>query len=356
MKNKGFTLIELLAVIVILAIIALIATPIILNIINDSKVESKKRSAENYLDAVELAIANKNLEGKFNPRKCTIEEKTKKLTCEGEFDAVHCDGENPCTSPILEVKVDGEVPTEVIIEFSDGTVANGTTITIGGTPFEKNNAKLELATKTEQTGNFFDSICMIADDSEVQGYNEGAKYNCIVDPTKEAYTFYVLPTTEENKVNLIMDKNICENGNPMTSSDDCRYAYNITGDAQDQGPVTALEVLNNATSNWRDELKLNETYVDEGGHFTITLTGKARLPKTSEIADYSADLNNGYLYENLASLANGYWGMSTSPTSSKHAYMVMNMGNSVQHQYDGGSSNVDWASSMGIRPVISFDI
>ena len=33
MKEKGFTLIELLAVIVILAIIALIATPIILGII-----------------------------------------------------------------------------------------------------------------------------------------------------------------------------------------------------------------------------------------------------------------------------------------------------------------------------------
>ena len=46
MKNKGFTLIELLAVIVILAIIALIATPVILNIIDDSKEESNKRSGE----------------------------------------------------------------------------------------------------------------------------------------------------------------------------------------------------------------------------------------------------------------------------------------------------------------------
>ena len=38
--KKEFTLIELLAVIVILAIIALIATPIILGIINDAKRES----------------------------------------------------------------------------------------------------------------------------------------------------------------------------------------------------------------------------------------------------------------------------------------------------------------------------
>ena len=42
MKRKGFTLIELLAVIVILAVIALIATPIILNMINDAKKRASK--------------------------------------------------------------------------------------------------------------------------------------------------------------------------------------------------------------------------------------------------------------------------------------------------------------------------
>ena len=55
MKNKGFTLIELLAVIVILAIIALIATPIILGIINDARTSAKDRSAEYVYEAVQLA-------------------------------------------------------------------------------------------------------------------------------------------------------------------------------------------------------------------------------------------------------------------------------------------------------------
>ena len=55
MKNKGFTLIELLAVIVILAIIALIATPIILGIINDARDEAKRRSAESVAHAMETA-------------------------------------------------------------------------------------------------------------------------------------------------------------------------------------------------------------------------------------------------------------------------------------------------------------
>lgn len=52
MKN-GFTLIELLAVIVILAIIALIATPIVLGIINDSKKSANRVSATYIVDAVE---------------------------------------------------------------------------------------------------------------------------------------------------------------------------------------------------------------------------------------------------------------------------------------------------------------
>jgi len=52
--KKGFTLIELLAVIVILAIIALIATPIILNIVNDTRVESDKRSIDNIIHTAVL--------------------------------------------------------------------------------------------------------------------------------------------------------------------------------------------------------------------------------------------------------------------------------------------------------------
>ena len=58
MKNNGFTLIELLAVIVILAIIALIATPIILGIINDSRNSSAERGAELIISNVELAYSS----------------------------------------------------------------------------------------------------------------------------------------------------------------------------------------------------------------------------------------------------------------------------------------------------------
>ena len=74
-KNKGFTLVELLAVIVILALIALIATPIILNVINDAKKQAAKDSAYGYMDAVEKYIVSSELEDKsIQDRTYSVEE------------------------------------------------------------------------------------------------------------------------------------------------------------------------------------------------------------------------------------------------------------------------------------------
>ena len=61
--KKGFTLIELLAVIVILAIIALIATPLILNTIEDSRKGAFKNSAYGIIKAAELSYAMDTLNG-----------------------------------------------------------------------------------------------------------------------------------------------------------------------------------------------------------------------------------------------------------------------------------------------------
>ena len=53
MKKKGFTLIELLAVIVILAIIALIATPMIMGVIENVRKQAALRSVNGLLEAAE---------------------------------------------------------------------------------------------------------------------------------------------------------------------------------------------------------------------------------------------------------------------------------------------------------------
>ena len=67
MKNKkGFTLIELLAVIVILAVIALIATPLIMNVINDAKKSAARDAGYSVIKAGELAAATSGIEN-MNP-------------------------------------------------------------------------------------------------------------------------------------------------------------------------------------------------------------------------------------------------------------------------------------------------
>jgi len=73
MKVNGFTLIELLAVIVILAIIALIAVPIVLDLIGNTRVSAAKRSAENYIGAVELYLVRSELD----QNKVTLERNNK---------------------------------------------------------------------------------------------------------------------------------------------------------------------------------------------------------------------------------------------------------------------------------------
>ena len=109
MKTQGFTLIELLAVIVILAIIALIATPIVLGIIDDTKESAQLRSAEMYLDGVLNAVMRENMNngGNFRPNKCIITNGS--ITCDEK-------------TPAIVVEVDGEVPTSGEIIFENGKI------------------------------------------------------------------------------------------------------------------------------------------------------------------------------------------------------------------------------------------
>jgi len=56
-KKKGFTLIELIAVLVIMAIIALIVTPLVMNIIRSAQDSANKRSIDAYGRSAEIAVA-----------------------------------------------------------------------------------------------------------------------------------------------------------------------------------------------------------------------------------------------------------------------------------------------------------
>ena len=83
-KGRGFTLIELIAVLVIMAIIALIVTPLVMNIIRKARISADKRSIDVYGRSIELAIASYLLDtGKFptSVDQLTIEYSGNEVVC-----------------------------------------------------------------------------------------------------------------------------------------------------------------------------------------------------------------------------------------------------------------------------------
>jgi len=76
--KKGFTLIELLAVIVVLAILALVVTPIVLNIVENAQTGSDERSLEQYAKLVQSTY----YELKIKDPSLTLEEYLNKIDTE----------------------------------------------------------------------------------------------------------------------------------------------------------------------------------------------------------------------------------------------------------------------------------
>ena len=117
----GFTLIELLAVIVILAMIALIATPIVLDIIKSSKKSAVEESAKNIVSAAETYYASKLL---YNEKISTIDLSSDSLKYDGE----------KATKGNLTIDSDGNISGKMYIsgyciEIKNNSIINNQNIT-----------------------------------------------------------------------------------------------------------------------------------------------------------------------------------------------------------------------------------
>ena len=124
MKNKkiGFTLIELLAVIIVLAIIALIATPIIFNVIENAKIKSLENSCYGVIDAVRTNYSENLLN---STRECRDENDK------------NCGGKIETSGDVKELTVAGEQPSGgswVIV--NDPKAENGRGIQITDVTFD----------------------------------------------------------------------------------------------------------------------------------------------------------------------------------------------------------------------------
>ena len=107
-NRKGFTLIELIAVLVILAVLALIVTPLVMNIVKKTKDSANKRSVDAYGKAVELSVATYLLDTHEYPEtldNLTVEYRGNEVVC--NIKTLNSDGSiylSECTVGNMEVK------------------------------------------------------------------------------------------------------------------------------------------------------------------------------------------------------------------------------------------------------------
>ena len=396
MKRKGFTLIELLAVIVVLAIIALIATPIVMNTIKKSKKGAAERSADSFVKQVETAVATERLNGNV------MEDGEYEVTSDGNLckdKSVSCSDENK-----IKIEMSGTKPTSGKLKITNGVAQISTKLTVGDYDVKYNteSKKYEATekgnttpdtpqpTKTYTNGEvvYFNvttgAKCSSSDYTETQS-NTGVNSGCM--------KFYAFNDDGKDTVNLILDHNttsaVAWNN---TYTDDSGSKINANG------PKEVLDQLKNDTKSWvgtetPSNYTMDQSTQSSKAKYTIDYSGyKARLITAQEIAtitgNTSFDEKNansdwyyldsktktasstctsgnttgcsyGWLYDrtskscttygclnNSDKVTYGYWTSSSYAANSSNAWVVYFYGYV-------SNRNVTNSSVYGVRPVIT---
>ena len=335
-KKKGFTLVELLAVIVILAIIALIATPIILNVISDAKKEAAKDSAYGYIEAIENAIIMNDFEEDDNflsPNASGCYE-LKKLD-----NKVNIKGTKP--------KIDDKAQ----VCLKDGTVTNLTGVEIDGYEFTYANDELSMNEKSKK-------YTVYANGTEIY-YNPETGKKCttaVSTPGTKSGCMEWYAFNDDDKsstVNVILDHNTTAN-----------VAWNSTGNNSEMKEVKIA--LENDTKDWKSDLNPRLITANEiakiTGHPTFDaskenqdwfyldsnnqtqIVNSTNKSKYAWLFDYTFDCtNNGCNTSDLNTW--GYWTSTTETGTTSRAWLVDRDG-------DLSSGSVTIAV-IGVRPVIT---
>ncbi len=348
MKKKGFTLIELLAVIVVLAIIALIATPIVMNTIKKAKQGAAERSADNYIGAVETAIA------------------TAKLDSDGVPDGTYTIDENgnllvpSLPDGKLTIEMNGNKPTGGTITIKNGQVTTDSAMTIGdyevvynptskdyeakepynGVLCKANTSKVsalvwssggdpskEASYKSEEVG-------LLASEA-TSAYDVGVTYTCELGDGKQN-TFYVLETNGDN-VSLIAGMNL---GGTVAWSDD---KNNHKDESETSQAVTAKAILRERTSSWT-KLKRSQIVLPSGQQIA-TAGGDTKWSNSNTGSGFSS-AKWLYSYIEFTEGTIGYWTSAYDANNNSNAWCVT---------FSGGFTNGNVGDSIyfGVRPVIN---
>ncbi|MBE6139250.1 MAG: prepilin-type N-terminal cleavage/methylation domain-containing protein [Firmicutes bacterium] len=338
MNTKGFTLVELLAVVIILALLALLTSTAVTKMFSDAKNDLSATQINLIKSATDLWIPD-NLELLSYGGECsylTVED----LKKYGILD-----------NKILDPKNNKEISDDIKIKISTSINKNGKLV---------RNVEVNVNKQDISSCNHAVPLCLLAENGDVlpAGISVGDKYTCKVKAemdleNKEGYTFYVLGSNTNGTINLILERNICEDGTFATKENTCPV------NTMDSGPEDAMDHLNNATEEWKEVLRLNETYDDENGFYKdFLITTKARLPKLSEVSVYDEETgSNAFLYNymreggvsnNEVSGIGGYYLLDTAGTWSGNLLAVYYMGDEIFE-----SAFWEAEGAYGVRPVIT---
>ena len=371
MKRKGFTLIELLAVIVVLAIIALIATPIVMNTIKNAKKGAAERSADNYVKAVEQKVAESRIDG------TKIANGDYQIQSDGNLcPLLGCGTDN---KDKITIDMSGNKPTSGTVRIANGGVYHPKTLltvddySVGyvddkATARQSYNGVLckvaEKKVKSFIWNAKADPLLESSYSAEEIGllsteatskYDNGVTYICNLGDSDDSknLTFYVLETNGD-KVSLILNKNISGSVSWL-SAEDFKAAGGVVTDTMKKdngpcqlggicatnelGPITAEFALRTNTASWT-KLLFNQ----------ITLPSKEQIENVS--AESLPNFVMGPVYQSIPTdystindAFHGYW-TSTPANTYYEAYWV-----SIEF-----STLSMWASPngpAGIRPVIT---
>jgi type IV pilus assembly protein PilA len=382
LKNKyGFTLIELLAVIVVLAIIALIATPIVMNTIKRSKKGAAERSADNYIKQVETAVAEERL------NKNEVLEGEYQITSDGNLcrdKSASCSDNNK-----IKIEMSGTKPTSGKIKITNGSVdKSSSTMTIGDYDVTYNSTKktyetTEKGTSTKTYANGEVVYFNVTTGEKCSNYTEtqsniGTKSGCM--------KFYAFNDNGGSNVNLLLDHNTT-----------AEVFWNLKVSTA-SGPKEVLNQLKKDTALWQGTITPENYSIDQseqcsGVKYAVDYSDyKARLITAQEVAQITGNTtfdektsssifyfdtntttesktckygntsgcNYGWLYDrtdtdctNYGCLNNsdlstyGYWTISPNASTSGYAWSVYYNGGTLTNGYVGG------AHRHGVRPVIT---
>ena len=340
--KKGFTLIELLAVIVILAIIALIATPMILGIIEKAKQGGAESSALGYLDAVEKTIATNMLDtNKTNIEDGVYEVSTLKSTT---YD-VKVKGEQPTEDSWVKIEK-GQVTAcslkigEYVINCNGETIKNGE---IGEHP------KTTYKVYSNGTAIYYNPETNSKCSESESVSTTGTKTGCM-----KWYTFN--DNEDSSTVNMILDHNttakIKWNDDDKNVTYEQSNLYAVVEDLKTTSGwkvnprlITAEEVNTITGKTGFNSSSMDSWYYLDSKTQTQTATSKG-TSKYAWLFDYTKDCTS-YGCNVADSSNNGYWTSTTvgKAGSGKDVWFVFSYG----YFYRYAARN----TILGIRPVIT---